>query len=254
MRVQASIKSFMAVLGLAVLITAMPAQTFAAPYAEGGDIYRVRNVTKGTDFSDPALADKCDILQYKVRIHNPGPDEALTGVTVQAVFGTASSAQNISSIVIRASNASPSNTSDTATVNLSTPQKIAYIPGSSQLLGPNSEFIRGISDVTSGSGVPIGDVGVSVNEKRFVQFKAKVDCPQPPVTPPEQPPVTPPVTPPPTPSTPIKPTDRTSPSSQSSQPSVLPEAGAGGVFVLFASTVTLATAGHHLFTRRLSRI
>ncbi len=153
-----------------------------APYIEPGNIYRVRNITDNPlgDYMDPASADKCEKLQYQVRIHNPG-EEPLRNVTVQAGFQSAAATQNISTVVIRADNASPSNTSDTATVNLSTAQKVTYDVGSTELLDANGVVIDdSMPDVTAGSGVPIGNVGVSVNEKRFVRFTATVDCPQPP--------------------------------------------------------------------------
>lgn len=166
-------------------IALLPAQAAVQPSVEGGDIYRVRNITKNTDFTDPASADKCDQLQYRVRIHNPGPDTPLQGVVVKAVLPAAASTQNVSTVTVTADNASPSSVSDTATVNLSTAQKITYVPGSTQILNAQGGVISTTGDVTSGAGVNIGNVGISVNERRFVQFKASVDCPQqPPCTPP----------------------------------------------------------------------
>lgn len=179
-RIVASVVSTALLAVTALAVSPSHASATVQPYVEGGDIYRVRNLTKGSDFMDPASADACDTLQYRVRIHNPGPDQILTNVTVQAGFQSAASTKNVSVIVIRASNAHPSSTSDTATVNLSSSQKVSYLSGSSELLDQNGNFIRNIGDVTQGSGVNIGNVGISVNEKRFVQFKAKVNCPTPP--------------------------------------------------------------------------
>lgn len=245
---------------LAIILIA-PTQAAVQPYVEGGDIYRVRNLTKGTDFGDPATADKCEELQYRIRIHNPGPDTPLENVTVKVVIPPAASTQNASTATVSATNASPSSVSDTATVNLVAAYGVSYVPGSSQLLGSGGNVISSINDVTSGAGVNIGGVGISVEERRFVQFKAKVDCPQPPVTPPEEPPVTPPVTPPTTPPTtpaPVKPADkpappRAAPQSQP-QPTFLPAAGASSALAVFAGTSTLAAAGHYLVTRRLGRV
>ncbi len=150
------------------------------PGIEGGDIYRVRNVTKNSAFTDPAAADKCEEVQYRVRIHNPGPDQALNNVTVQATIPSAAATQNVSTVIVRAANASPTTVTDTANVTLPAAYKITYVPGSSQLLDSAGNIIRSIGDVTSGSGVDIGTVGISINERRFVQFSAKVDCPKPP--------------------------------------------------------------------------
>jgi hypothetical protein len=168
----ATIASFFAALVLA------PVQAVVQPSVQGGDIFRVRNLTAGGDFSDPATADKCQELQYRVRIHNGGSDEPLKGVNVKAVIPAAAGVQNTSSITVSASNSNPVSTSDTATVNLAQSLKITYVPGSSQLLDSNGAVISSIGDVTAGAGVNIGDVGVSINERRFVQFKAKVDCPE----------------------------------------------------------------------------
>lgn len=166
----------------AILVLALTGLTGSAgatvpPSIEGGDIYYGRNLTKNTTLGDPISAEPCDVIQYKVRIHNPGPTETLNNVTVQAVFGTEVTAKNVSIVTVRATNAQPTNTSDTATVNISSLQKLTYISGSSELLDANSNFIKNISDVTAGSGASIGNVGVSINEKRFVQFKANIDCP-----------------------------------------------------------------------------
>lgn len=168
----------LASLTLVAALLLQPVQAAVQPGIEGGDIYRVRNITKGTDFSDPVTADKCEELQYRVRIHNPGPDAALENVIVKAVLPPAAATQNTSTVTVSATNANPTTTSDTATVNLAGSYKIEYVPGSSQLLNAQGGVISSIADVTSGSGVNIGNVGISINERRFVQFRAKVDCPQ----------------------------------------------------------------------------
>lgn len=191
---------------------------------EGGDIYRVKNITKNTDFADPASADACDVLQYKVRIHNPGPNATLKDVTVQAVFGTAATTHNVSTATVRASNASPSSTTDTATVNLSTSQTLSYVNGTTQLLDANGNVISILPDTITGAGVNIGSVGVSLANKRYVQFEEKVSCPTTP------PPVTPPTT---------------TPSAK-----VIPNTGAGDVAELFVGTSAFGAIGHFIFGRR----
>lgn len=170
------------------LVTLMALAYIALPIAkaatlssmEGGDIYRARNLTTGTSFVDPVNADKCQELQYRVRLHNPGPDEVLNNVTVQASIPQNATTSNVSTVIVRTSNGNPATVSDTATVNMPAAYKISYVPGSSQLLDASGNFIRSIADVTSGSGVDIGSVGISINERRFVQFNAKVECPTPP--------------------------------------------------------------------------
>jgi hypothetical protein len=208
-----------------VVAMAVPVNATVQPSIEGGDIYRVKNVTKNIDFTDPVNADACDLLMYKVRIHNPGP-VALTNVRVQAAFQTAASTSNKSIITVRADNASPSNTSDTATANLSSSQTLSYVSGSTQLLDANGNVISTLSDGITQGGVSIGSVGVSINEKRFVQFQEKVNCPTP--------------TPTPTPTTPTAVKGTTT----------IPNTGPGAVAGLFAGASALGMAGHYAIRRR----
>lgn len=253
----------------------MPVRAAVQPSVEGGDIYRVRNVTKGTNFTDPASADKCDHLQYRVRIHNPGPDAPLENVVVKAVIPAAVSMRNVSTVTIAASNSNPVSRSDTATVNLSSSQKITYIPGSTQLLDANGGVIGGIGDITAG--VAIGKVGVSVNEKRFVQFKAKVDCHKPPKPPHPPKPPEPPKPPrpphhhkpPPKPPRPHQPPEHrerpeipvvtpTAPSPPSSgggvstvgTAEVLPDTGPGQIATVFFGVTALSSGAYYLVVRR----
>lgn len=235
---------------------------------EGGDIYRVRNVTKGGTFADPVNADACDTLQYKVRIHNPGPTETLHNVTVQAVFQTAASTQNKSLIIIKAPEASPSNTSDTATVNLSTAQTVTFISGSAQLLDANGAIISSLSDAIVGGGVNIGSVGISLNQKRFVQFKAKVNCPKPPEQPPEKPPEKPPEQPKKVVKKVIVKQEQQQRQEQQqtvivgqqapprqpppAAPAALPEAGTGDIAGIFVSVAAAGNIAYYIVYRRLA--
>jgi hypothetical protein len=199
---------------------------------EGGDIYRVRNITKSGAFEDPTKADACETVQFRVRIHNPGPD-ALTGVTVKATLNTESATSHSSTVTVSADNANPTSTTDTAGVNLSTAQKMSYVSGSTELLDANGAKMSTLGDsiLTSGVGVTNG-VGVSTEQKRFVQFSAKVDCPTPPVTPPTTTTTTP---------TPVTPTK-------------LVNTGAGSTIGIFAAAAAAGTVAYRVVLgRRLSR-
>lgn len=219
-----------------VLPVAFAGVVSAAPAGqiEGGDIYRVRNVSKNTAFVDPASADKCETVQYRVRIHNPGPD-ALTGVTVKATLTTEAATSHSSQVTVSASNANPASTSDTAGVNLSSAQKMSYVSGSTELLDANGTKMSNLPDGIIGGGVAVPNgVGVSTEQKRFVQFQAKVDCPTPPETPktPEQP------------KAPVAP----------AAPTELPKTGAGETIALFAVVAATAAAAYNFVVgRRLSR-
>lgn len=161
----------------------------AAGQVEGGDIYRVKNVTKGIDFTDPVTATCGDTVQFKVRIHNPGPD-ALTGVKVSATLPTAAATSHSSKVTVSADNANPASTSDTAGVNLDKSGTLQYVAGSTELLDAHNSKLSTLPDgVVNGSVNIPGGVGVSTEQKRFVQFSAKVNCP---TIPPVEPPVVPP--------------------------------------------------------------
>lgn len=176
-------------LSIAVGIALVPVVAFsnvsalAAGQIEGGDIYRVKNVTKGGDFTDPATATCGDTVQFKVRIHNPGPD-ALTGVKVGATLPAAAATSHSSTVTVSATNANPGSTSDTAGVNLDKAGTLGYVAGSTELLDANNAKLQNLADGIVGGSVDVpGGVGVSTEQKRFVQFQAKVNCP----TPPEEP-------------------------------------------------------------------
>jgi hypothetical protein len=87
-------------------------------------------------------------------------------------------------MTITAADADPATVSDTAVVNLSSSQSVSYAGGTTQLLDANNNLLQGLPDGITVGGVDIGQVGVSLNEIRFVQFQAKVSCPQ---QPPAQP-------------------------------------------------------------------
>ncbi len=169
------------VAALAIPVIALGSVVFAAAegQVEGGDIYRIKNETKNIDFSDPQAAGPCENLTYKVRVHNPGPSP-LSQVYVKVNLPNSKATTNVSTVTVSSQNADPSSTSDSATLKLSQALKVNYVPGSSQLLDANGSYIQSIADVTSGNAVNIGNVGVSIQQKRFVQFKAKTDCAKPP--------------------------------------------------------------------------
>lgn len=167
-----------AVVALPVLALSAHTNAIGEGQIERGDFYYAKNLTKGGSFADPIGADKCDTLQYKMIMHNPGASP-VTNVTIKVNLPAGAATQNVSTATISAENAFPAVVSDTATVNLSSAQSISYISGSTELLNSSNTVVSSLPDgITGGTGVNIGTVGVSLNEIKYVQFKAKVSCPE----------------------------------------------------------------------------
>lgn len=226
------LKTVAAVIAVPAIVfsTSSVALATAAGQFETGDFYYGKNVTKNSGYVDPVQADACgDVITLKMRLHNPGPS-ALHNVNVKATLPTGTGTSFSSLATVYAADGDPQTVTDTVAIKSSKEATLSYVSGSSQLLDAHSGFLKTLPDGSLQSGVNIGDVGVSIEQKRFVQFNVKVDCPTPPVTPP-----TPPVTPPATPPVVGK---------------SLPNTGPGDVAGLFVGTSVLGGAGHYLFTRR----
>jgi uncharacterized repeat protein (TIGR01451 family) len=206
---------------IATFLVFSGATVFALGQIEGGNIYRIINDTQGSDWIDPNSASPGDTLTYRVRIHNPGPD-CIQNVFVKATLPQGRETTNVSTITVRADNVTRNYISDTATLNISSPQTLSYQNGSTQLLDANHNVIQNLPDGILGNGVGVGNVCVSINNRHYVQFKVKVS------TPPAPTPTTPPVT-------------------------VIPNTGAGSVAGLFAGVTVLAMAGHYA-VRRYRRV
>ncbi len=173
-------------LSVFLAFTVLPLLAFAPSVSalgqiEGGDIYWAKNITQGGSYVDPASANPGDTLSFRVRIHNPG-EACLTNVNVKAALPSGPNTVQTSTVTVWADNATTNYVSDTATVNLSSAQSISYVPGTTQLLN-NSGVISNLPDTILTSGVNIGSVCISINERRFVQFQARVGVPTPPPTP-----------------------------------------------------------------------
>lgn len=173
---------------LAIAASAMvlvsPAALAAPVGSIEGNFYQVRNVTKNGAYGESATADKCETVKYSIQIHNPGPDP-LTNVKVKATLDTAPATNHGSEATVSADNANPASRSDTTSVVLPAAYAMSYDAGSTRLLDPNGGVLQNLPDGIVGSGVTLPNgVGVSLGQIRFVQFQAKVACPEPPVCPP----------------------------------------------------------------------
>ena len=160
---------------LAAAVAVVPVLTFSGSalaagmgQIEGGDIYRVKNVTKNIDFINSVNATCGDTVQFKVRIHNPGPSK-IDNVKVVATLPSAAATSFTSNVTVSSPNADPTSTSDSATVTSDKTVKLSYINGSTELLGAHDAKMRTLPDTITSTGVTLTDgVGVSVEEKRAV--------------------------------------------------------------------------------------
>lgn len=176
-------KKVLALVFAFVFTSSLAASNALATYDYGqlgsGDIYRVRNVSDNqTDFVKVADADLCETVQFKVRIHNGGP-KTLTNVNVKASLSSGVKTSHSSTVTVSAdNNREGAVATGTAGVNLSQAGSISYVNGSTELLDADGNYMKTLGDAVTGAGVNIGDVAVSLNNKRFVQFKAKISCPE----------------------------------------------------------------------------
>ncbi len=166
-----------ATLAIAAVAVVSGPVALAAGQIEGGNIYRVKNVTQNSAFTDPANATCGDTVQFRVRIHNPGPEE-INNVHVAATLPANVSTSHSSAVTVSASDA-PDVITDTAGVNLDKAGSLNYLAGSTELLDPNGSVLQGLGDGIVGGGVNLPTaIGVSNNQMRLVQFSAKVSCPE----------------------------------------------------------------------------
>lgn len=160
--------------------TVVAAALFAAPaFAEspgqlaGGDLYQVRNVTKGdTEYRNNVAAACGETVKFSFKLSNTEYG-MLYGVKVSAdlAAGKASAtATNSADEAIAVS--------DTANVTL-TKGSLKYVAGSTKLV-PRSGTPSNLPDGVTTGGVNAGNLPGST--VRYVQFEAKVDCPEPPKT------------------------------------------------------------------------
>lgn len=170
------IRTSAAAILLPAVLIATPALAAEKGQIESGDIYRAKNVTKSSSFTDSTTADKCEVVKYRVLIHNQGPS-TIENITVKATIQSGKNTKNTSTAIVSSENASPKSSSDSTVVNLTGAYGLNYVAGSTKLLDANSNVISNLPDGIVGGGVNVGTVGVSIQQKRMVEFQAKVDCP-----------------------------------------------------------------------------
>lgn len=224
---------------LPVLAFSAPAFAVTVSQIERGDIYRVADITTNPNptghFADSITAACGDTVEFRVRIHNVGPDTA-TNVKVAATLDGTSNTSHSSQITLSADNDSHGPVTAAAGLTTSKATTISYVNGSTELLDVNGNKLSTLADgVTSAAGLNIGNVGGLTSDTREVQFQAKLNC-----TPPQ---------------TCVPPQTGTFPNCTTpTPPKQLVNTGAGDVAGLFAGVAILGALGHRLFLgRKLSR-
>lgn len=135
----------------------------------GGDLYQVRNVTKNTGYSNSVAAACNETVKFSFKLSNTEYG-MLYGVKVAAnlTSGTATAtATNSNNQAVSAS--------DTASVSLAK-GSLSYIAGSTQLYTVEGSLIKNLADGITDGGVTTGNLAGST--RQFVQFQAKVNCPE----------------------------------------------------------------------------
>jgi len=218
-------KKFLFLAAFAVI----PALAFAVPaladspgqLSNGATNYKVRNVTTNGAYGQSTTAVCNDTVKYSVTLSN-SDFGLLTNLTVKAA---------LESGVISASATNTAGTttsvSGNATVTLSK-GNLSYVPGSTVRITSDGATSSPLPDGVTASGVNAGNLNGST--AIFVQFQAKVDCPE-----------TPPVTPPVTPTTPKAPVT----------PAALPKTGATeNVVAVFGLGALVASTSYFVMSRR----
>lgn len=165
---------------LAALVAAFSLVGFSAPaYADSpgqlsnsDNYYKVRNVTKNGSYGKSVALECNETVKYSVTLAN-SEFGLLRDLTVSASLPNNLSAS--------AMNANDQTTSVSGTVNVTTPNgsSLNYVNGSTQLFTESGQLVRTLADGVTAGGVNAGNLNGSTAV--FVQFQAKVDCPQPPV-------------------------------------------------------------------------
>ena len=145
----------------------------------GNALYQVKNLTTSSAYASTISANACDEVEYSVELHNTEFGK-LSNVTVKVNLPTSSTTSNVSTVDASATNSANTKVSvnGSVTVNLANAQSIAYETGSTQLFDGNGKLVKTLGEGIVSEGLNLGDLNGSTGE--FVNFKAKVNCPQPP--------------------------------------------------------------------------
>ncbi|OGY26108.1 MAG: hypothetical protein A2Z11_04370 [Candidatus Woykebacteria bacterium RBG_16_43_9] len=156
---------------------------------------KVNNITQNSGFTDSVSANKGDILEYRIWVHNKVVGSEAEDVVVKDALPIAENTKFVNKAFVSGSNFDT--LTDTATVTTSFLARLEYIPGTTRTFvhADKSDGVL-VADVSGQSklftsGVSLDTIKGCFEFERFVTFKVKVIKPQVLEVPPkEQPPVT----------------------------------------------------------------
>lgn len=218
-----------------VLAAGGPGQIIDSPY-----LYYGKNLTQNGEYQPDTLSGVCgDTLLLKSRIHNGGPDSesVLTNVKVVATLPSEKVTSYKSTLTVSSPDADPKSVSDDLTLKSDKLVSIDYIKGSTELLDANQAAMQTLPDGITDNGVTLpGELGVSIDNKRFVQFKVKLNCADKPKEECK-------------PGIPVG-DKRCDTKTVTTPPTTLTKTGPGEVAAIFAAAVALGTAAYAFVLRR----
>ncbi len=141
----------------------------------------IADLTRRSSFQNHQRAQACDLLQYRVRIYNPGPGD-LSNVRISASVNTITRYSHIvPTITVYTPNGAITEVSFQATIDLPTAQTQAFVPYSTQMLNSAGQVIKSSAEksledgiTASGYGINIGAVDVGVTE--YILFRTELSC------------------------------------------------------------------------------
>lgn len=172
----------------------IPAFNIHTPYthtqASNQDYYLldIKNETKGSAYSGSVSADPGDILIFSVFYHNGAINSIARNTKIKVAIPTNTGTQIVSTAFLWADNASNATYNNpftgTATVNISSSQKLEYITGSAKWYprrtNPGADASTNFPNSQSGdeiinsNGVFIGDIEGCWENSGFINFKVRV--------------------------------------------------------------------------------
>ena len=151
-----------------------------APSMEIGKL--VNNVTQNTGFVESVTANKGDVLEYRIMVHNKVVGSNAEGVVVKDVLPTAEAQTFINTANVSGSNFGT--LTDTANAHTAFVGRLEYIPGTTRTFvhADHSEGVL-IADENGqsklfGSGVSLDTIKGCFEFERFVTFRVKVIKPE----------------------------------------------------------------------------